>query len=42
MRISGECLFWLLASVVLSVILTVLANLFLSTALVLGGVRVGS
>jgi hypothetical protein len=29
MRISGGCLFWLLVSVVLSVILTVLANLFL-------------
>jgi hypothetical protein len=29
MRIGGGCLFWLLVSVVLSVILTVLANLFL-------------
>lgn len=29
MRIGGGCLFWLLVSVVLSVTLTVLANLFL-------------
>lgn len=29
MRIGGGCLFWLLVSVVLSVTLTILANLFL-------------